>query len=405
MARDPASLSVWLIAGEESGDQLGASLMHGLTAATGGQVRYSGVGGERMAAAGLEILFPLADIAVNGLSDILRHLPGLVARINRAAEAVIAARPDVLVIIDAPDFTHRVATRVRAACPEIPIVDYVSPTVWAWRPGRAKAMAAYIDHVLALLPFEPAVHARLGGPPCTYVGHPLLEKLALLRPGPGERPPLDQAERPVLLVLPGSRRGEIRRHMAPFGQALAEVVARIGPVEAILPAVGHLTGDIEAALADWPVKPTVVTGEAAKFAAFRRAHAAIAASGTVTLELALSGVPTIVAYRLDLPYRIVKWINGVIPIITAPSMVLANIVLGENALPELLDDQVTPDALATEVAAFLCDSPERAALIEKLDRIDRVMALPDGRTPSAAAAEVVLRVVAAGGARGRSLPA
>lgn len=396
-------LSVYLIAGEESGDLLGGSLMRGLTAATDGAVRFAGVGGERMVAAGLEVLFPLADIAVNGLSDILRHLPGLVARINRAAEAVIAARPDVLVIIDAPDFTHRVAAKVRAAAPDIPIVNYVSPTVWAWRPGRARKMAAYIDHVLALFPFEPAVHARLGGPPCTYVGHPLLEKLPVLRPGPGERAPLG-AGPPVLLVLPGSRRGEIRRHMEPFGRALAEVAARVGPVEAILPAVGHLRAPIEAALADWPVKPRIVVGEAEKFAAFRRAHAAIAASGTVTLELALAGVPTIVAYRLDVPYRIVKWINGMIPIVTVPSMVLANIVLGENALPELLDDQATPDALAREVTAFLGETPERAALLEKLDRIDRVMALPDGRTPSEAAATVVLQVVAGRSPRQR-LPA
>ncbi|MGH2340060.1 lipid-A-disaccharide synthase [Segnochrobactraceae bacterium EtOH-i3] len=396
-------LSVWLIAGEESGDQLGASLMRGLTEATGGAVRYAGVGGDRMVAHGMEVLFPLADIAVNGLSDIIRHLPGLIARINRAAEAVIAARPDVLVIIDAPDFTHRVAARVRAAAPEIPIVNYVSPTVWAWRPGRARKMAAYIDHVLALFPFEPAVHARLGGPPCTYVGHPLLEKLPVLRPGPGERSAFGAAP-PVLLMLPGSRRGEIRRHMQPFGAALAEVTRQLGPVEAILPAVSHLRPAIEAALADWPVKPTVVVGEAEKFAAFRRAHGAIAASGTVTLELALAGVPSIVAYRLDTPYRIVKWINGVIPIITASTMVLANIVLGENALPELLDDQVTPEALAGAVGPFLSDTPVRRALLEKLDRIDRVMALPDGRTPSAAAAEVVLRVIAEGAGAPR-LPA
>ena len=163
---------VFLVAGEESGDRLGASLIAAIKRASQG-ARFSGVGGAHMAGAGVPSLFPLGDLAIVGFSAIAASLPKILRRIRETANAVAAARPDVLVIIDSPEFTHRVARRVRAIAPWIPIVDYVCPSVWAWRPGRARAMRAYVDHVLALLPFEPAVMQRLGGPPCTFVGHPL----------------------------------------------------------------------------------------------------------------------------------------------------------------------------------------------------------------------------------------
>src|SRR5919205_568646 len=180
-------LRVFLIAGEASSDALGAKLMAALRAQ--GPVAFTGVGGEAMAREGLRTLFPCDEIAVGGV-EIFRRLPHLLGRMREAARAVLASRPDVLVIIDSPDFTHVVARRVRRARPELPIVNYVSPTVWAWRPGRAKRMRRYVDHLLALLPFEPEVHRRLGGPPCTYVGHPLIERTHTLRPSPGERAPL-----------------------------------------------------------------------------------------------------------------------------------------------------------------------------------------------------------------------
>jgi lipid-A-disaccharide synthase len=175
-------------------------------------------------------------------------------RIKQTADFVISSQPDALVIIDSPDFTHRVARKVRQAKPDIPIINDVSPTVWAWRPGRAARMRAYIDHVLALLPFEPEAHQRLGGPPCTYIGHPLIERLDELRPDAGEA--YRRASKPpIVLVLPGSRRGEIARLMAPFGEAIALLVQQSpDPIDFVLPAVSHLEGMIRAAMADWPVK-------------------------------------------------------------------------------------------------------------------------------------------------------
>ncbi|MFL5200761.1 MAG: lipid-A-disaccharide synthase, partial [Microvirga sp.] len=186
MAEDKP-LTIWIVSGEESGDQLGAKLMRSLKARFGGErLRFGGVGGHAMGKEGLKSLFPLEEIAVMGFSAVIARLPSILKRIRFTADAAVAANPDMLIIIDSPDFTHRVAKAVRQRAPQIPIIDYVSPSVWAWRPGRASKMRAYVDHLLALLPFEPAAHRRLGGPPTTYVGHPLIERLAEIRPAPGE---------------------------------------------------------------------------------------------------------------------------------------------------------------------------------------------------------------------------
>src|SRR6202040_1263338 len=203
---------IFLIATEESGDRLGANLMKVLSQRLGDAVRFEGVGGQSMAREGLASLFPIEELSIIGLAAVAKQLPKILRMIRETATAVTETAPDILVIIDSPDFTHRVARRVRARDPSIPIVDYVSPSVWAWRPGRARAMLAYIDHVLALLPFEPEAYRRLHGPPCSYVGHPLTEQIGTLRPDAGEQKRRDEAP-PVLLVLPGSRRSEIRHHM------------------------------------------------------------------------------------------------------------------------------------------------------------------------------------------------
>src|SRR5712675_1412040 len=230
---------IFLIATEESGDRLGAHLMKVLRQRLGGAVRFEGVGGQSMAREGLASLFPIEELSIMGLAAVVKQLPKILRLIKQTAAAVIEASPDILVIIDSPDFTHRVARRVRARDPKIPIVDYVSPSVWAWRPGRARAMLSYVDHVLALLPFEPEAYRRLRGPPCSYVGHPLIEQLAQLRPGPEERQRRGEPP-PVLLVLPGSRRSEIRHHMAVFGETLGRLQADGISFEPLLPTMPHL---------------------------------------------------------------------------------------------------------------------------------------------------------------------
>ncbi len=374
------ALRVFIVAGEHSGDHLGAGLIRALRERVPA-LSLSGIGGDEMVAEGLRPLFPLSDIAVMGFVPVVARLPRLLRRIREAADAAVAAEPDVLVIVDSPDFTHRVARRVRALSPAIPVVDYVSPTVWAWRPSRAPAMRAYVDHLLALLPFEPEAHRRLGGPPCTYVGHPLIERLDALRPTPAEAA---ARAAPTLLVLPGSRRSEVGRLTAVFGEAVGRVAERVPGLDVVLPAVADRAEEIRARVASWPVAPRIVTGEAAKLAAFRSARAALAASGTVTLELALSGVPMAVAYRVS---PLETWLRFVVKV---PSIVLPNLILGDNAIPEFLQDACTADALAAALLPLLGDTPARAAQVAAFARLDAAMRIAPGATPSAEAARIVL---------------
>lgn len=379
-------LRVFLIAGELSGDQLGAGLMRALRSKAG-EVAFSGVGGPAMAGEGLTSLFPLADITAMGVAGIISQLPRIVRRGYQAVDAAVAARPDILVVIDSPDFTHAVARRVRRRLPDLPIVNYVSPTVWAWRPGRARRMRAYIDHVLALKPFEPAAHHRLGGPPCTYVGHPLVERLDALRPAPGERSPVD-SDPLTLLVAPGSRRSEITRLMPVFGQALG-LLARQSTrsLNVLLPAVDHLADEIGALSAAWPIRPEILRGERAKYAAFRRANVALAASGTVTLELAVSGVPMVVAYKVS------KWEEPLRFLIDVPSIVLANLILGENVIPEFVQRDCTADRLAGALLALVDDTPARRRQVEAFSRFDDLLETGAPTTPSERAADIVLAVL------------
>lgn len=377
-----------IVAGEHSGDQLGFKLMRALRAAHPAGVSFMGVGGEAMQAEGLESLFPISDIAVMGILPVVARLRTVLRRIRETAAAVVAARPDALVIIDSPDFTHRVARRVRREMPDLPVVDYVSPTVWAWRPGRAKAMLAYVDCVLGLLPFEPEAYRRLGGPRCVYVGHPLIERLDELRPAEDEARRRN-AEPPLLVVLPGSRRSEIRRLMVDFGGALGMLRDAIGPFAVVLPTLPHIEQEVRARAALWPVAPRIVIGERARYEAFRTARAALAASGTVTLELALSGVPLVGAYKVGIVEEQLRFL------IKVPSILLPNLILADRAIPEKLQRECAPATLAAELAPLMRDGQERAAQVDALQRLDREMQLPDGGAPSVHAARAVLETIAA----------
>jgi lipid-A-disaccharide synthase len=382
---------VFLVAGEESGDRLGASLIAALKRHAPG-VRCSGIGGLHMADEGVPSLFPLGDLAIIGF-DIVRSLPKILRRIREAADAAIAAKPDVLVIIDSPEFTHRVARRVRKIAPHIPIVDYVCPSVWAWRPGRARAMRGYIDHVLALLPFEPAAMKRLGGPRCTFVGHPLSEKVGALRPNP-EEARRRLADPPVLLVLPGSRSGEIRRMAGVFGDAVALLAERAGPLEVVVPAIPRLADAVRVATATWRVPVRIVTAPDEKDAAFRTARAALSKSGTSTLELAVAGVPMAAAYKVSLFEEMIGR-----AFIRVKSYILANLVLDENVVPEFLQYQCTPEALAGALLPLMADTPERRRQIAAFARLDTIMAIGTA-IPSDRAADVILGCIAGLNQRG-----
>ena len=384
--QEAEALKLFLVAGEHSGDALGAKLIEALRAASSRPPKLAGVGGELMAERGCPSLFPLSEIAVMSPLDVLPRLPAIWRRINETARAAIAFDPDAVVILDSPEFTHQVAKRIRRRRPDIPIVDYVSPSVWAWRPGRARKMRRYVDHILAILPFEPEVHRRLGGPACSYVGHPLVEKMDWIEgldPAALRRRLGIGSGRPVLVVLPGSRSSEVKRLMGPFGEALRLLQQEFGDFEVILPAVESVRGLIEKGLAAWPLRPHLVSTEADKFSAFKLARAALAASGTVTLELALTGTPMVVAYKADPIAYSLRFL------LLVHSVVLPNLILGKNVFPELLNKDCSGERLSRALLPLVRGGPERDEQLTGVTSVIECVRETDA-APSAKAARIVL---------------
>lgn len=382
-------LKILIVAGEHSGDALGAKLIDALRAKRP-SIMFAGVGGHDMEQHGFSSLFPVEDVAVMGALNILKALPRLRRRVHQTVDAAIAFRPDIVVIIDSPEFTHPIAKRIRRRAPHIPIVDYVSPSVWAWRSGRAAKMRAYVDEVLALLPFEPEAHRRLGGPHCTYVGHPLIEKLDAIRDADadGLRTRLGiAADHQVLLVLPGSRRSEMERLTDVFGATIQQLKQSGFAFDVVIPAVPHLKSDITAKTKSWSV-PVHLVDAADKYAAMRMSRAALAASGTVTLELALANLPMVVAYKVDaLTAAVVR------RLVTTDTAVLPNLIIGEKAFPEFIQQDCTPEKLAAAIADLLREGSARDRQRASLARVPEKLKLASG-TPSDAAAAASLAVLA-----------
>ena len=388
---------LFVVAGEASGDQLAASFILALRARLEPRpVEVIGVGGLALQRLGLVSRFDPQDIQLMGVLSVLRNLPTVLLRIAGTAAAVAEARPDLLLTVDVPDFSMRVARKVRKAAPSIPIMHWVAPSVWAWRPGRARSMAPHVDRLLAFLPFEPEAFARLKGPPTVYVGHPLLDNAQAIRPDGEEQRIRDKAAAPVVLILPGSRRAEIKHLLPVFRETVRLLAARNPHAHYVLPAVPHLAETIAAEVAHWPVRVEVVLGEAAKRAAFRRARAALAASGTVTLELAIAGIPLVGAYRGN---AIEAWLAR--RLVRSHSVLLCNLVLGANIAPELLQDEATPAALAAALGELLADSPARLAQVKAFARLDDIMRLPGGRASADAAVDVALDLVGQNATRHR----
>lgn len=387
-AQSERPLKIFIVAGEHSGDALGAKLIDALRARLP-SITFSGVGGYDMEQRGFRSLFPVEDVAVMGALNILKALPRLRRRVHQTVDAAIAFAPDLVVIVDSPEFTHPIAKRIRRRAPQIPIVDYVSPSVWAWRSGRAAKMRAYVDEVLALLPFEPDAHERLGGPHCTYVGHPLIEKLDVIRgaDADGLRTRLGvPADRQVLLVLPGSRRSEMERLTDVFGATIQRLKQSGVAFDVVIPAVPHLKSDIAAKTKSWAV-PVHFVDAADKYAAMRMSRAALAASGTVTLELALADLPMVVAYKVDaLTAAVVR------RLVTTDTAVLPNLIIGEKAFPEFIQQDCTPEKLAAAVADLLRESAALDRQRAALARVPEKLELASG-TPSDAAAAATLAVL------------
>ncbi len=380
-------LKIAIIAGEESGDILGADLVAALRKQYDGDIEIIGVGGKHLQGEGLVTLFDPAEIALMGITAILTKVPRLLSLIKQTAQMVLAQKPDCLVIIDSPEFCHRVARQVRAGNPAIPIVNYICPSVWAWRPGRAAKMTPHIDHVLAILPFEPDILKKLGGPDATYVGHRLASDTAFTAAWEQQQT-LELSRKPdgekTLLVLPGSRRSEVKRMAAPFGETLKLLKERGNNLKVIVPTTPHVEAQVRELSNTWAIKPEFVTNSDAKAAAFASADAALAASGTVTLELAMAGVPTVAAYKLD---PIAKVIARHMLITWSAS--LPNIIADAPIVPEHYNEFVRADTLARQVGRILHPSAARSAQLDGFAKIRANMATPV--PPSERAAEIVLQ--------------
>jgi lipid-A-disaccharide synthase len=380
---------IFLVATEPSGDLMGASLMAALKRRCGDGVRFSGVGGARMTAEGLVSLFPLADIAVMGVVELVPQLPRLLDRVRRTAEAALAAKPDVMVSIDGLAFNARVAGRL--ADRPFPIVHFVAPKVWAWRPGRARKLAGLVDHLMVQLPFEPSWFER-HGLPTTYVGHPIIETAAGQGDGAGFR--RDHGIAPdakLLTVLPGSRRGEVKRLLPVFAETVQALAARHPGLRVAVPTVETVAAPVREAVKSWAGNPILIEGDGEKYGAFAASDAALAASGTVALELGMAAVPSVIAYLIN---PVTAFF--VRRLLTTKYANLVNIMLDRPAVPELLQENCTPERLTTEIDRLLTDPAAVAAQRAAYDEVARMMRLPDGDTPGDRAAQVVLDVIRQG---------
>ena len=381
---------IMLVAGEPSGDALGGELMEALLSVTGGALRITGVGGPHMIGHGLTSVFPMSDTSVMGPREVIPRLPLILRRVRETVAFAVAEKPDVLVIIDSPDFTHMVAKRVAKRAPSIKIANYVSPSVWAWRRGRARAMAKYIDRVLALLPFEPDFFRAEAHLDCVYVGHPAIERIPAEGEGARFREVHNLApDTPILLLLPGSRTNEVKRLVKVFGETAALLAAQTPGLKFVVPTVPHVRHLVEEAVKNWNVPVLLVEGEADKRAAFAAATAALAASGTVSLELGLAGVPMVVAYKID---AIAAW--AVSRLLKVPSVVIVNLILDRPSVREFLQFAAKPVALAAALRPLLHDTPERTRALADLAELREVMGV-GGERPSLRAAKAVLEMLPA----------
>jgi lipid-A-disaccharide synthase len=376
-----------LVCGEPSGDALGAQLMAGLNALAGDRIRFTGVGGLAMAREGLTSLYSLDATAVMGLREVVPAIPKILKRVRNVVDFAVKTKPDVVVVIDSPDFTHRVAQGIKRRDPTIRTVDYVAPQVWASRAYRAKRMAGYFDLVLALFPFEVAFFEKYGLK-AAFVGHPVIERAAKIKGGDALRARLDiPADAPLLVLCPGSRTSEIRFILPVFREAVKLLAARIPGLITVLPTVPHVSCRVRVGGRDWPTVLHVVDGETDKYAAFDAADVALAASGTVTAEIALSHTPMVVAYKVGgLTFFLSKFL------MTVTHITLINIILGREAVPEYLQSRATPQNLADAVERLFKDQAARAAQVQAMTEFGRLLGEGD-EAPSLRAARVLLEFI------------
>lgn len=380
-------LRIFVIAGEASGDQLGGAFMRAMKSAYP-DAEFTGVGGRMMAAEGLHSLFPMEDLSVMGIAEVLPRLFKITARIRQTAKEILKQKPHAVLTIDSPDFCFRVVKKVKAKDKSIPCIHYVAPSVWAWRPGRAAKVARFLDHMLTLLPFEPPYFEE-HGLHATFVGHPIVQRLQ--NRGNGERFREKYAlkhDQPVLTMLPGSRMSELSRLLDKFCDTADIVLQNRSDAVIVIPTLPHLKGYISKFFTGKGINPLLVTQEDDKFDAFAASMIAIAASGTVSLELALADTPHIIAYKLS---PLTAWLARTL--VKTPYVNLINILLKRPAVPELLLEKCEPAPMSKEMLRLMGDRQARGAQLRDFREALIMIGLGDPETPSARAAQAVLRTI------------
>lgn len=375
---------IMLVAGEASGDQLGGRLMAAIKRQEPG-ARFIGVGGPRMEGEGLQSLFPMNEMSVMGLTEVIPHIPHLLKRIAQTADFAKSEKPDAVVTIDAPDFSFRVGKKLKGK--GIPLIHYVAPSVWAWREGRAKKIAGFLDHLLALLPFEPPYFEK-EGLPTTFIGHSAVEER---HDGNGDRfranHGLDPNKR-LLAVLPGSRNSEVKRLLPVFRQVIEAIARKYPDARIVVPTVSKVADTVTEEMKSWPLAPIVVATDQERHDAFAAADCALAASGTVSLELAISGVPHVIAYQVN---AITGWIAK--RLIKIDTVTIVNLVLGRKLIPEFLQENCKAKNIIPVLDALLGDNPTREQQKSGFDEACRMLGFGD-RAPSEKAAEQILDIIA-----------
>ena len=380
---------IFFVTGEPSGDVLGGALIAALRRRTGGRLRIAGIGGERMREQGLDSLVPLGDLAIMGVAEVLPRAPLILRRVRETVATICWLRPDAVVTIDSSGFSWRVAHGLRRRGETLPLIHYVAPIVWAWRAGRARRMARWYDHLMTLLPFEPPYFERVGLS-CSFVGHPVLESGA--DHGDGERFRATHgltADELLITALPGSRIGEVRRLLPIFGAALEQLQDLVGRFRVVAPTVATVAAAVARAVGAWPGDAIIVDKPHEKYDAFAASQAALAASGSVALELALARLPMVVGYRLNpLTEAFLE------RILKVRQVNLVNLLLGKTLVPELLGPHCTPERLAASLAELVADERVRAAHRQGYDEAVRRLGI-DGPPPSLRAADQILELITA----------
>lgn len=383
------SLRIYIIAGEPSGDLLGARMMKSLREKHVGPVEFFGIGGLNMEEQGLKSLFPMAELTIMGLTEVLPHIPKILGRIKQTIQDVQNCQPDALITIDAPGFTFRVAKKLKGQ--GFPLIHYVAPTVWAWKPKRAKKVSKFLDHLLTLLPFEPPYFEK-EGLKTSFVGHSVLEGGA--DEGQGDEFKKKHgipSDCPILCLLPGSRKGEVEMLLPTFKEAISQLKQKRPDLRVILPTVATVADRVKELTLSWQVPVLIVENQEEKFDAFAAADVALAASGTVSLELAMSKTPTVIAYRLKpLTYKIAKHL------IKVPYASLVNILKKEEIIPEFIQHDCTSEKLTVALEELLDNKDNKATLqIEKGQEALQMLGKGDLEKPSGQAAQVVLNILSA----------